>query len=463
MNNEKLTDNVSYDNILEIIRSDLPLIEIRHRLDDFHDRDIADVLQDLNDEEREELFKALGIERFSDVFSYLEDGAEEIQHMPLADAAEILANMDSDDAVDILDKIEDSSVREKLVAMMGDKASKNVKLISSYEEDTIGNMMTTNYILIQNDLSVKAAMRQLISQAEDNDNVSTIYVKDKDGKYYGAIDLRNLIRARENTVLESIIQCNYPFLRVDENITECIEDIKDYSEDSIPVLNQKDEIVGVITAQDVIEAVDDEMSEDYAKLAGLTAEEEDHQPIFKSAMQRLPWLILLLFLGMGVSGVVGIFEKIVMKLAIIVSFQSLVLDMAGNVGTQSLAVTIRILMDKDISGKEKLLFMLKELEIGAMNGLILGGMALLAVTAYLCLFKGYLFAAAASIAACVGISLCIAMLVSGLIGALIPIFFDKIHVDPAVASGPLITTINDLVAVITYYGLAAIFLLEHVF
>lgn len=462
MNNEKLTDNVSYDNILEIIRSDLPLIEIRHRLDDFHDRDIAYVLHDLSDDEREDLFQALGIDRFSDVFSYLEDGAEEIQRLPLRDAAEILANMDSDDAVDILEKIEDASIREKLLTLMGEKASKNVKLIRSYEEDTIGNMMTTNYILIQNDLSVKGAMRQLISQAEDNDNVSTIYVKDEEGKYYGAIDLRNLIIARENTVLESIIQRNYPFLRVDENITECIENIKDYSEDSLPVLNHKDEIVGVITAQDVIEAVDDEMSEDYAKFAGLTKEEEDHQHLFKSALQRLPWLVLLLFLGMGVSGVVGIFEKIVMELTIIMSFQSLVLDMAGNVGTQSLAVTIRILMDKDISGKEKLFFMLKELEIGAINGVILGSMSLILVTFYLCLFKGYVLMAAFPIAICVGVSLCIAMLVSGLIGALVPIFFDRIHVDPAVASGPLITTINDLVAVVTYYSLSAFLLLEHV-
>ena len=158
---------------------------------------------------------------------------------------------------------------------------------------------------------------------------------------------------------------------------ECIEDLKNYSEDSLPVLNQKEEMVGVITAQDVIEAVDDEMSEDYAKFAGLTAEEEDNKSLLRSAIQRLPWLILLLFLGMGVSSVVGLFEKIVMELTIIMSFQSLVLDMAGNVGTQSLAVTIRILMDKNITGREKFFFMLKELEIGAINGLILGGMSLI--------------------------------------------------------------------------------------
>lgn len=161
MNNDKPIDNMSYENILHIVRSDLPLIEIRQRLEDFHDRDIAEVLHDLTDAERENLFKALGIERFSDVFSYLDDGAEEIQTLPIADAAEILANMDSDDAVDILEKIDSAPVREKLLTLMGDKASKNVKLIRSYEEDTIGNMMTTNYILIPNNVTVKSAMRRV--------------------------------------------------------------------------------------------------------------------------------------------------------------------------------------------------------------------------------------------------------------------------------------------------------------
>ena len=242
-------------------------------------------------------------------------------------------------------------------------------------------------------------------------------------------------------------------------MSECIEDLKDYSEDSIPVLNKDKEIIGVITSSDIVEAVDEEMSDDYAKLAGLTEENDLTEGLFASMKKRLPWLILLLFLGMGVSSVVGIFENVVSQLAIIVCFQSLILDMAGNVGTQSLAVTIRVLMDEDISAKQKFEFVLKEMRIGFANGLLLGSMAFLLLGIYIMVVKGKPWHYAFAISDCVGASLLLAMLISSLIGVLTPMFFHKIKIDPAVASGPLITTINDLVAVVTYYGLAAVVLI----
>ena len=178
--------------------------------------------------------------------------------------------------------------------------------------------------------------------------------------------------------------------------------------------------------------------------------------------KRIPWLFLLLFLGLGVSSVVGIFEPIVAQISIIICFQSLILDMAGNVGTQSLAVTIRVLMDENVSGKDKFLFILKEMRVGAANGLLLGGLTFIFVGIYLHLFKFYPWPNALWISGCIGVSLFFAMVISSLVGTIIPMFFHKIKVDPAVASGPLITTINDLVAVITYYSLAGILLLGRI-
>ena len=137
-------------------------------------------------------------------------------------------------------------------------------------------------------------------------------------------------------------------------IDECIEDLKDYSEDSIPVLDNDNRLLGVITSANIVDLVDDEMGDDYAKLAGLTAEEDLNEPLRESMKKRMPWLVILLALGMIVSSVVGIFEKVVTNLPIIMCFQSLILDMAGNVGTQSLAVTIRVLMDESLTGKQKL-------------------------------------------------------------------------------------------------------------
>ena len=209
-----------------------------------------------------------------------------------------------------------------------------------------------------------------------------------------------------------------------------------------------------------MELVDDAMGDDYAKLGGLTAEEDLREPATVSMKKRLPWLIALLFLGMGVSSVVGIFESVVAALPIVICFQSLVLDMAGNVGTQSLAVTIRVLMDENLSWKEELTLLGKEMRVGLLNGGCLGLMALAFLGIYIHLCKGYVWLSAFLISGCVGVSLVVAMVISSLVGTLIPMLFHKIHIDPAVASGPLITTVNDLVAVVTYYGLAMLFLVN---
>ena len=218
--------------------------------------------------------------------------------------------------------------------------------------------------------------------------------------------------------------------------------------------------MGVITAQDIVEVVDEEMGEDYARLAGLTAEEDLNEPLLRSMSKRVPWLIILLFLGLGVSTVVGLFEEVVSSLTLIVCFQSLILSMAGNVGTQSLAVTIRVLMDEQIGGRESLSLIFKELRIGFFNGTALGAISSGLIGLYIWLLRGQDVSTAFATSGCIGLSMMVAMTVSSLTGTLIPMLFKKIKVDPAVASGPLITTINDLVAVVAYYGLAWLLLIN---
>ena len=180
----------------------------------------------------------------------------------------------------------------------------------------------------------------------------------------------------------------------------------------------------------------------------------------ESMKKRMPWLIILLGLGMVVSSVVGIFEKVVTALPIIMCFQSLILDMAGNVGTQSLAVTIRVLMDESLTGKQKLELVWKEMRIGLCNGSLLGFLSFILIGLYIYLFKGKTLLFSYAVSGCIGAALLLAMLISSAVGTCIPLFFKKIKIDPAVASGPLITTINDLVAVVTYYGLSWVLLLE---
>ncbi len=447
------------EQILQILLSEQTAEEIRDALDDYHDNDIAEAILEIEEEERKEVYEILGTERMSEIFVYLDDVSELLEELPIEQAADVIENMDADDAVDALEDIEDEEHREKLISLMEEEVSEDIRLITSFEEDEIGSMMTTNYVVVSETFTIKQTMRALIGQAEENDNINTIYVMDAEGKYAGAIELKDLIVARDFVPLEDIISREYPSISATEKIADSIEWLKDYAEDSIPVLNDDNEIIGVITAEDIIEAVDDELGEDYAKLAGLTAEEDLKERLFDSMRKRLPWLTLLLLLSMGVSSVVGLFESIVDQVAIVVCFQSLILGMAGNVGTQSLAVTIRVLMDEDISGKEKWFFILKELRVGGCNGLLMGLVSFLIVAGYLFLGKAVTVEYGLMAAACVGLSLFLSMLMASLSGTIIPIFFHKIKIDPAVASGPLITTIIDLVAVITYYSLAGVMLL----
>lgn len=444
--------------IIGIILSGSSDEEIQSALDNYHENDLASALAELDMASRKKLYRILSVERVADILAYIDNVSVYLEELSPNQAAAVLGSMDADDAVDALEGIDDEGERENLISLMDGESSEDIRLINSFEDDEIGHMMTTNYVTISETYTIKEAMRSVVKQAHENDNINTIYVIDAKGKYAGAIELKDLIIAREQTVLETIVSNSYPSLYATEKIFETIERLKDYAEDSIPVLNEDRELIGVITAEDVIEAVDEEMGDDYAKLAGLTAEEDLNEKLSDSMKKRLPWLILLLALGLVVSSVVGIFETVVAQVVIVVSFQSLILDMAGNVGTQSLAVTIRVLMDEAISGRKKLHFVLKEVRVGGTNGLLLGSFSFICVGMYLYMIKGLAFRDSFMVAGCVGLALFLAMVISSLVGTIVPMFFHKIKVDPAVASGPLITTVNDLVAVITYYGLAGLLL-----
>ena len=459
MRKEILKEPIFAEKIVEIIKLSRSIDEIKEKLKDYHNKDIAQSLEMLNRAERNLLYSAVDARWLAEIISYIDNPAQFIEEIGIEKLAEIINKMESDDAVDLWEDI-DESVRIKLHLMIDNETKKNINLITSYDEDEIGSLITTNYICIRDNLTIRQAMRELVHQAGENDNITTIYVVDDKQRFCGAIDLKALIIARENAELESLISYAYPYLLDHENISETIQKIKDYAEDSLPVLDEDKKIVGIITAQDVVEAVDDELGEDYAKLAGLASEEDLRETIKDSIKKRLPWLIILLFLGMGVSAVVGAFEGVVAVLPVVICFQSLILDMAGNVGTQSLAVTIRVLMDENLGGKDKIQLIFKEMKVGFCNGALLGFLALGCLGIYTAMLKGYTFGNALLISGCVGVSLLVAIVISSLVGTLVPLFFHKIKVDPAVASGPLITTVNDLVAVVTYYGLAWIFLIQ---
>ena len=285
--------------IFKIIRSNTSPTVMVDRLEDFHENDLADALPGLTAAERCKLYRVLDTDMLSDILEYTqeEDAARYLGEMDVKKAAAVLSRMETDVLVDVLARLEKSK-KKLLIDLLEPKVRRDVEMMASFDEDEIGSRMTTNCIVITNRLTVKEAMSSLIQQAAKNDNISTIFVVTEQQKFYGAIDLKELIIARQEDALEDLIVTSYPYVYAEEAIDDCIEDLKDYSEDSIPVLDNDSQILGVITSAGIIDLVDDEMGEDYAKLAGLTAEEDLKEPLLESMKKRMPWLVILLGLGM---------------------------------------------------------------------------------------------------------------------------------------------------------------------
>ena len=459
---EEVVQKRNYEaELISIIKGGFTPKSLKDKLEDYHENDIAEILDKITAVERRKIYRLLEKDTLSSVFEYAnpEDVSGYLDEMDIKKAAQILALMETDVAVDILRSMEKYK-RVILIELLDDESKNDIALIASFDEDEIGSRMSTNYICIPDSSTVKEAMAGLVEQAEKNDNISTIFVVDDNGIFSGAIDLKELIIAREKTNLKDIIITSFPYVYGQEDIDVCIERLKDYSENSIPVLDNNNRILGVITSQSIVELVNEEMGEDYAKFAGLTAEEDLNEPIKASLAKRLPWLLILLGVGIVISSVAGVMQGLVSTLVVVMAFQSLILDMAGNSGTQSLAVTIRVLTDDSLDLKTKVRLVFKEMRVGFMNGLIVGSLAFLTLGLYTKLLKGLAWKIAFSISGCAFISLVLAMTVASLVGTTIPLLFKKIKIDPAVASGPLITSINDLVAVVTYYGLCYLILVQ---
>ena len=459
-NEEKITSNVGtvlpreYEQeIVSVIRSGHHAKKLQELLAAYHENDIAKALPLLDEKERRRLYVVLSDERLSEIFSYADDPEPFIKELSAAKAADIIESMAADDAVDILDELDDDKKNE-IIRLMDKDSAEDVQLISAYPDDKIGSLMTTDYICIDKNSTVKEAMKQVVREAADKENITTLFVTEN-GAFGGAFKLKDLVIARSTTPLSEITVTSFPALYAQDEIAAVLEDVKSYSEPLLPVLDADNRLIGALTSADVIEAVGDEMSEDYAKLAGLPEETDEDESFKKSLVKRLPWLAALFVFDLFIGAYVGVFQAVITGLPFMVCFQQMISGMSGNVGTQSLAVTLRILAEGKPDKKQTRRIVLKELSVGFINGLITGILAAACVFVYCLITKNVPTAEiCAYTGAAVGISMLAATIVSSVTGTCIPILFNKMRIDPAVASGPLITTVNDLAAVTVYYSIA---------
>lgn len=453
--------------ILEIIRKNERNEVKKEDLAQYHEHDIAAVFPTLSEKEKRDLLTILGKDRFAEVLLYLDlDQLDEetsfLNNDELADLVEVL---DSDDAIDLLENLPEERKAE-VYRLMDETSRKDAAILLSYDEDQIGSKMTNNYITIFENDTLALAKDRIVASAPDNDNITTIFVLNEKKEYCGAVELKAILCAKKGDHLEDMIQENYPTVLDIAPVSEVINDLKEYGEEIIPVVDEDDHLVGVITSSDIVEVVTEENNDDYSKLAGLTENSDLSEPVGKSMKKRIPWLLVLLGFDLVVSLLLSSFEHVIAMIAILVSFQPMILDMAGNSGTQTLAITIRVLTDEEVDRKllRKLFF--KEFRVGFFNGILLGLLSLALSFAFLAIAHTpeagatifdpkagiYTWASILKISGVVGLALFVSIVFSTLTGSLMPMFFKKIHIDPAVASGPFITSLNDLIAILVYYG-----------
>lgn len=416
-----------------------------------HTYDQGQFYLSLANEERKKIYAFLSPEEMADLFDTIEEDEEFIedylQEMNIQYAADMLSEMYTDNAVDILNQLEQEQQKEYLDLMPLDEAEEISDLLV-YENNTAGSIMTTEFVSIEAGLTIKEALLEVKRQSEEAETIYYLYVVNSKKQLVGVLSLRDLITRKDDELVENVMGTRLISVHVTDDQEEVAHTIRDYDLLAVPVIDLVDRLVGIITVDDIIDVIDEEARSDYSGLAGVDVDERSENP-FVVASKRLPWLVTLLFLGMGTSTLISNYENMVSEVSILAVFISLITGTAGNAGTQSLAVAVRRLAEKEDKTRTIGRMILGELSSGLITGLVTG------ITVFLLVG---IWQSNMILGLVIGVAMLFAITIANLAGSFIPVLMDKLGFDPAVASGPFITTLSDLTSVFIYFNIAAYFL-----
>ncbi|MDQ0217504.1 magnesium transporter [Peribacillus cavernae] len=419
---------------------------------ELHPYDQAQFYTGLEADIRPKVYLYLSPEEMAGLFENIEIEEEEYENllaeMAPAYVAEMLSHMYADDAADVLNEL-DKEQAVSYLTIMDDEAAKEIKVLLSYEEYTAGSIMTTEYIAISANQTVRSAMYILKKEAPQAETIYYVYVVGDDRKLVGVISLRNLIIADDETMISEVMFDRVVAVSVSEDQEEVARKMRDYNFLAVPVVDFQEHLIGIITVDDILDVIDEEASDDYSKLAGVSDLDRVDKNPFAAAKKRLPWLVILLFLGMMTASLIGRFEETLSQKAILAVFIPLIAGMAGNTGTQALAVAVRGIATGDLEEESMWKLIIRE----AGTGLITGATCGILVTFIVFIWQHDLV-----LGLLVGVSIFATLIVATLAGSLVPLFMHKMKIDPAVASGPFITTINDIISILIYFGMATLFM-----
>ncbi|WP_411844403.1 magnesium transporter [Salinicoccus sp. HZC-1] len=442
---------ISYEALRSMLKDD-NINDFREAFLALHNYEQSEFFLEIDEPARTRLYHFMSPEEVSDFFDSLElepDEFEEIfDTMDARYAANMLGAMQYDNAVDILNEVS----KEKLTSfltLMDKEDARVIRALMNYEEDTAGGIMTTEFVSVTSLMTVREAMRHLKHMARTSETIYYVFVVDEDRKLAGIMSLRELIIADDDEYIGDIMTERVVSVRVSDDQEDVAQIMRDYDFLAVPVVDYQDHLVGIITADDIMDVIDEEASEDYSRLAGMTEIEPTTDSSLSTAKKRLPWLVGLTFMGMITATMLTTFEDTLAQVAILGAFIPIIGGMAGNTGTQSLAVAVRGIATGEIQDASKLKLALREMGSGVITGLVCG---LVLFTIIVLMYQS------AVLGLIVSFSLVIAMTLATLLGTMVPLAMARVGIDPAVASGPFITTANDIISLLIYFSLANAFM-----
>lgn len=412
----------------------------------FHHADIAEILDELSFDEAVYIIRLLDSETTAEVLIDVDDDVREkiLNQLTAKEIAEEIDELDTDDAADVISELSEKRKKAVMQEIEDEEHAKEIVELLRYDEDSAGGLMAKELVKVNENWSVPRCVKEMRIQAEEVTRVHSIYVIDNSGKLKGRLSLKDLLMAEANATIADVYIPKVDFVSVTEEAEDVANIMRKYDLEAIPVVDELGVLVGRITIDDIVDVIKEEADKDYQLAAGITQDVEADDTIWELTRARLPWLFLGLIGGVGAASIMGFFEGALEKNAILFMFTPLIAAMAGNVGVQSSAIIVQGLANDDVKGSitNRLL---KEMSLAAVNGFVLSVILFF----FTWFWKGDITTAAA-----ISISLFAVIIIAGLVGTFIPLFLDKRGIDPAIATGPFITTSNDIFGILIYFWIA---------
>jgi magnesium transporter len=418
--------------------------------EEMHYADIAEILDELSFDNVVYIIKLLDSEKTSAVLMELDEDIREktLQNLSAKEIAEEVEELDSDDAADIIGELSQERQEAVLSKIEDEEHVKEIEELLAYDEDSAGGLMAKELVKVNENWTVLKCVREMRAQAEEVTRVHSIYVVDDNDKLKGRLSLKDLLITSTKTAISEVYIPKVDFVNVHDNLDEVSNKMRKYDLEAIPVIDNNGVLLGRITIDDIVDVIKEEADKDYQLAAGLTQDVEADDSILQLTKARLPWLFLGLLGGVGAFLIMVMFENTFDENAVLFFFTPLIAAMAGNVGVQSSAIIVQGLANDDVKGSINSR-LVKEMLLAALNGVVLA----LVLFVFVWFYEGKINTALA-----ISVSLVAVIIVAGLIGTFVPLFLNKRGIDPAIATGPFITTSNDIFGILIYFMIAKLIL-----